>query len=241
MEMESGGCSNSRNTCHQGFDYWRGEFSGKVQEIETALHVTSQQDTRYTDKLLREATSMLPHLLQEAESVSERKDPALRQEMLDIFLACKMQLETYLLLNEQRHLFSPSCQQQSHSNNDIRIDTSSRQQFKTPTSTSALWDTITPNQVQSSSINGHHTTTGSRRNQIHATTQGRVMNQNSRLRDALRSFKESEEVAHQISEELQGQRKSLERTQSSVNSLSDLTLQAKGLLKSMNKKWWMKW
>jgi Snare region anchored in the vesicle membrane C-terminus len=232
--MESGCSSKSRSTGHQGFDYWKGEFSSTVLEIETLLH-KSEQDTLYTDKLLKEATSMLPNLLQEAESVSRSRNPALRQELMDIYLACKMQLETYLLLlNEQGELFPPCEKHEAYDSN--RFGKSSRQHCKTPASTSELWDTNTKNEGQS---NRHHST--SRRNQIQSTTKGQVMTQNSRLRDALRSFKESEEIALQISGELKGQRETLEHTQRSMNSVKDMTQQAKGLLKSMNKKWWMKW
>jgi hypothetical protein len=239
MNMELGGSSNSRSTGHQGFDYWKGEFSSTVHEIETALH-KSQPDTLYTDKLLKEATSMLSNILQEVGRVSRSRDPALRQEMMDIYHACKMQLETYLLLNEQRDLFSPSCQPQSHYQDDNRSGKSSgRQHSKTLTSTSELWDINTTDQIHSKGIEGHHST--SRRNHIQATTKERVMTQNSRLRDALRSCKESEEIALQINGELKEQRETLEHTQSSMNSMKDMTQQAKGLLKSLNKKWWMKW
>ena len=83
--------------------------------------------------------------------------------------------------------------------------------------------------------------TSSQHASIQERTQGQVGKQNSRLKDALRSLRETEEIAQEITGELDAQRATIESTQSSMNSVKDMTQQAKGLLKSMNKKWWMKW
>jgi hypothetical protein len=194
--------SSSSKTGHEGFDYWKDEYTSVIREIETALH--EQKDTT---ELIEHASSILPNLALEARNVSSSKRPALKRELMDIYKACKMQLETYQTLNEQKELF-----QLSSSN---------------ATSSSS-----------SSSVGG---TSSGKRGQIQANTQGQVLKQNSQLQAALRSIKESEELAKEITSELHGQRETLETTKGRMSTMKDMTTHAKGLVKSISKPWWQKW
>jgi Snare region anchored in the vesicle membrane C-terminus len=225
----------SSATGHKGFDYWKDEFSSKIQEIEAAMHQDPEDDSaRKTKKLIKQATKLLPNLLQETQSVSKRNDPALRQELLDIYQACRMQLETYQLLQEQQ---MRTMDKMPRSKDSISSSSSSsRQQSDAAASKSELWDHDTMEQRYNS-----HGASSLQRHQVQTNTRDKVSSQNTRLQDALRSLKESQEVASEITGELHSQRAILENTQNNMNSMKDMTQQAKGLLKSMNKKWWMKW
>ena len=70
------------------------------------------------------------------------------------------------------------------------------------------------------------------------STREMATSQNERLEGALRSLRETEEVASAIGEELSKNRKTLENTQGNVGKMSAMTQDAKGLLGSMMKKWW---
>jgi hypothetical protein len=201
--MTASSSSKSR-TGHEGFDFWKDEFTSVVREIEAALH---QQDD--ATELVQRASSILPNLVLEVRNVSN--DPPLKQELMDIYRACKMQLETYQTLNEQKELFQLS--------------------------RSTKNGTTTSRRDGNSSGGG----SSSKREQIEARTQGRVAKQNSQLQAALRSLKESEEIAREITGELHQQRGTIQRAQGRMSTMKDMTQQAKGIVKSMNKKWWQKW
>ena len=206
--------SSPNHTGNEGFDFWMDEYSSKIKDIENALH---QEDSDTTD-LVHAATKILRNLHSEARGISKSKDPALRQEMMDVYKACKMQLETYRQICDQKGLFQQQQQQQQHNQSS-----SSAAQSSAVPSASFLWNNNT------------------QRAQVQANTQGRVAQQNSTLQSAMQSLRESEEISQEIMGELRGQRETLEHTRSSMNSMKDMTQQAKGLLMSMNKPWWMKW
>ncbi|KAG7350293.1 hypothetical protein IV203_009653 [Nitzschia inconspicua] len=230
---------NNSNTGHEGFDYWKDEFSGKIQELEVVLHqyqddqsVVTANTRKKIHKLLKHATQLLSHLSEEAQSVSKKKDAPLRQELMDIYQACKMQLETYRLL--QQHILMDNNDDIMHNNETHdTLETSRR-------SKSELWDPDAMEQRYSNN-NNYDRSNKDQRQKVQANTQGKVSSQNSRLRDAMRNLRETQEIATEITGELQGQRVTLENTKNSMNSMKDMTQQAKGLVKSLNKKWWMKW
>jgi hypothetical protein len=190
----------ANKTGHKGFDFWKDEFTSAVQQIEVAFH-----ERKDATELVQRASSILRTLALEARNTSNH--PALKQERVDIYKACKMQIETYTILNEQKELF----------------------QLSTPSASSSTMPTNTRN-------SGNKCI-----EQIQTRTQGQVTRQNSQLQAALRSLKESEEIAQEITGELLGQRETLERTQGSMEKMRGMTEQARVLLKSMNRKWWQKW
>jgi ElaB/YqjD/DUF883 family membrane-anchored ribosome-binding protein len=67
--------------------------------------------------------------------------------------------------------------------------------------------------------------------------QDRVGRQNAQLEASLRSIRETEQVATEVSQELYRNRETLQSAQDNVGELSSMTEQAKGLLKSMSRKW----
>lgn len=232
--------NNSSDTGHEGFDYWKEEFSGKIQDIEDSLHCNNDDnDLPKLHTFLKQARKILPNLLEEVQSVSKRKDPALRQELMDVYQACKMQLETYQALEE---LMTGNACSDATSNGTASSTfsiPSSRAKVSTPTQPASadLWD----KDAMEERYAGKGNNSSLQRQQVHANTQGKVSSQNSRLKDALRSLRESQEVATEIAGELEGQRTTLENAQSNVRSVKDMTQQAKGLVNTLNKKWWLKW
>lgn len=236
-------------TGHEGFDFWKDEFSAKIKEIEEALHINYVHEIdddgggsmrsiadKSTSDLVHQATSLLKNVWIEAKGVSWQKDPALRQEMMDIYKACQMQLETYQTLSDQQEdsmdgKVMTSTERRKSKTSINTANATNTAERTSETDPSLLWD-------QRYMDNYHQ---NSKRANIQANTQGRVSQQNSRLKDALRSLRETEEIAQEINGELDKQRATLHSTQSSINAVKDMTQQAKGLLKSMNKKWWMKW
>mmetsp|Transcript_5760 Transcript_5760/g.12171 ORF Transcript_5760/g.12171 Transcript_5760/m.12171 type:complete len:351 (+) Transcript_5760:264-1316(+) len=110
-------------TGHASFDRWKDEFSATVRDIEAAMHeraisssssssssgtpaITDNDDNKdNATELIRRASTILAKLSSEAGKVSEREEPALKQELLDIYKACRMQIKTYKSLNKQRELF----------------------------------------------------------------------------------------------------------------------------------------
>lgn len=240
----SSGCSKRRNasdTGNKGFDCWKDEFSGKIRDIEDSLHCNNENNVRPTlHKLLKQARKILPNLLEEVQSVSKRKDPALWQELMDIYQACRMQLETYQSLEEL--MMGNAC-------SDAMSNGTASSTFSTPSSTAEVSQPTQPSSADlwdEDAMEQRHAGNGNssssiQRQKVHASTQGKVSSQNSRLKDALRSLRESQEVATEIAGELEGQRMILENAQSNVHLVKGMTQQAKGLVDTLNKKWWLKW
>ena len=114
---------------HEGFNYWKDEFVQTVRDIERELH-QSPVGYRKMNKLLKEATStILPNLLQEVHRVSKTKQPALRQEMMDYYRACKQQLATYQQINEQWDDFGSSNRDDGHDEQQPNTKSHSQQQY----------------------------------------------------------------------------------------------------------------
>jgi hypothetical protein len=67
--------------------------------------------------------------------------------------------------------------------------------------------------------------------------QDRVGRQNAQLEASLRSIRETEQVATEVSLELSRNRKTLQSAQDNVGKLSSMTEQAKGILESMSSRW----
>jgi len=226
------------HTGHEDFDLWKDEFSATVRDIEVTMHkwATASNNTdnnkQNTSELIRKASSILTKLSSVAKSVVETKEAALKQELLDIYEACKMQLKTYRSLQKQTELFENSNTTNSTS---IRMSTSERTiLFATRTTTRGSIDNASKcNKIAASRKNY--------RDQITSRTQGRVDVQNSRLRDALTNIKESEQAAQEISGELERQREPLKSTQGRMAQFSSMTEHSKNLLNSMNRSWWRKW
>lgn len=69
------------------------------------------------------------------------------------------------------------------------------------------------------------------------STQDLAMGQNTKLGDALKSLRETEEIAAEVNQELLKNRKTIQNAQANVGEMSSMTKDAKGLLGSMMKKW----
>jgi methyl-accepting chemotaxis protein len=230
------------NTGHHGFDQRKDEFSAIVRDIEATMHkqASASSDMVESDESIsesiRKASKILTKMSSTTKQISETEQPALKQELLDIYNACKMQLKTYKLLYKQTELFPVT-----NTTHSLSIERSTRER-------SALFSTsaTTPGSIDDPSkydkFEGSATSrTKNLRDEIVSNTQGRLNNQNSRLRDALRSLEESEQVAQEISGELEGQREMMETTQARMGQFSSMTEHSKNLLNSMNKSWWRKW
>ena len=158
------------------FAQYREEFSNLVKRIEQCLH--NEEDA---SDLVSQCESLLPQMYIEARGAPRK---ALKQELMDVHNACKMQCQSYKTLNEKMELMSTKSNvARMHSSKDLAIQ------------------------------------------------------QNSRLEGALRSIRESEEVASEIRQELSRNRETLENTQNNIGKLSTMTEQADGLVTSMMKRW----
>jgi hypothetical protein len=67
--------------------------------------------------------------------------------------------------------------------------------------------------------------------------QDRVRQQNQTIQNALHSLNETEQVATDIGQELSKNRETIENTHDNVNQVSSMAERAKGLLKSMKRRW----
>jgi hypothetical protein len=167
------------------FDRYQNEFRDRIRQIEKRLHDDPSQDV--SDLIRQCEEELLPQMRLEARGVSSTDNGALKQDLIDMYKACQMQLESYKALHDnKKELFSKSTQ-----HNRDRVERTSYQ----------------------------------------------VASQNERLTDALKSIRETEELAGEISGELGRNRKTLERAGGRVNELSGLVKQANGHLKSMMRKW----
>lgn len=217
-------------TGQEDFDRWRNEFSATIRKIEGLLHEKKSDGTNDAiDSLMRKASSLLGKLSSATKVVSE---PVLQQELVDVYKACKMQLKTYKSLTaQQSELFDDENNTDAETNTTTarRNETSERSELFSSAAASSNEDLM-----------GNKNTT-SQKDRITANTQGRVMGQNSRLRDALASLRETEEVASKITGELHGQRETLETTKGRLDQFGTMNEYSKTLLNSMNKPWWQKW
>jgi hypothetical protein len=225
------------STGHHDFDRLKDEFSATVRDIEATMHKRADASSNNVDNMnrtasesIRKASSILSKLSSVAKDVSETEQPALKQELFDVYKACKMQLKTYKSLHKQTELFQDT--NTTHSTS-IAMTTSER--------TDLFADRTTDSSKYSNASGSASSSAENFRDQITSNTQGRLGNQNSRIRDALRSLKESEQVAQEISGELIGQRDTLQTTQGRLDQFSSMNEHSKNLLDSMNKPWWRKW
>ena len=67
--------------------------------------------------------------------------------------------------------------------------------------------------------------------------QDQVSRQNERLKHALRSLNETEEIGKELGNELGKNRETIQRAKGNVDEMASMTGQAKGLVKSMMKRW----
>lgn len=221
-------------TGHDEFDQWKDEFSVTVRDIEAAMRKRAahygniDNDNQDASELIRKASSILEKMFSVAKSISETEKPALKQELFDVYKACKMQLKTYKSLHKQTKLFRNTNMSNS---TPIGISASGR---------AALFATITTTS-ECSKIVDNGSSTNNSPDHINSNTQGRVRKQNLRLREAVRSIVESEQVAQKISGELEDQRETLSTTQGRLGQFSSMAEHSKYLLNSMNKSWWRKW
>lgn len=223
------------STGHHDFDRLKDAFSDTVRGIEATMHKRADTSSNVdymnhtASESIRKASSILSKLSSVAKDVSETEQPALKQELLDIYKACKMQLKSYKSLHKQTELFQDT--NTTHSTS-IAMATSER---------TDLFANRTTDSSKYNNTSGSASSTEDFRDQITSNTQGRLGQQNSRIRDALRSLKESEQVAQEISGELIGQRDTLQTTQGRLDQFSSMNEHSKNLLDSMNKPWWRKW
>jgi hypothetical protein len=164
------------------FDLYKDEFSDLVKKIEERLH--AEQDA---SDLLSQCEFLLPQMALEARSAP---DDSLKQELVDILNACKMQLHTYKTLNNKMELLP------------TKSNTEDRTQRE---------------RLQSS--------------------QDLASRQNAKLEGALRSIRETEEVAAEMNQELSKNRETLQNAQSNIGKMSSMTEEAKSLLGSMMRNW----
>lgn len=235
------------NTGHDEFDRLASELSATIKEIEVALRERASGDSKNdkesrsgTNKLIVKASSILSKLSSVTKSVSEREEPGLKQELVDIYKAYKMQMKTFKSLHQQPELFKnkigtrASCTEKLESEK-LTLFSSSGGKTVGSDELSSRWHDTSGTRKNNFSRNGHS------RDGIVSNTQGRVGKQNSRLQDALKSLAESEQVAQEISGELQGQRETLQKAHGRMDQFSAMTEYSKTLLNSMNKPWWRKW
>jgi hypothetical protein len=231
------------STGNHDFDRLKDEFSATVRDIEATMHKRAAVASSIVGNInhnasasIRKASSILSKLSSVAKDVSETEQPALKQELLDIYKACKMQLKTYKSLHKQVELFQDTNTTYSTS---ITMATSERTVLFANSTTTR--DSSIDDSSKDNNTSGSASSTENSRDQIISTTQGRLGKQNSRIRDALRSLKESEQVAQEISGELIGQRETLQTTQGRLDQFSSMNEHSNNLLDSMNKPWWRKW
>lgn len=176
------------------FDEYNNEFRSLIRDIEKSLHATDgdNDDSSKATKIsgtLRKCEELLLQMKVEARGAP---GPSLKQELIDIYQACQMQLASYQTLNQQKYeLF------QEHQSDGNGNDPRARLR----------------------------------------ATQDRVEAQNSQLENALRSIRETEEVAGGIGQELGRNRDSIQRAKGNVGTLSGMMDQANVHLKGMMKKW----
>lgn len=229
---------NKSNTGNDDFDRWRNKFSTTIRGIESSMHerAVSSSDLSYDDRnvsqSIRKASSILTNMSSIVKDVSDEKEPALKQELLDVYKACKMQLKTYKMLHTQTDLFQDTNATDTDTNNE-----------KNASDRDVLFGTIAAADDSSdfNKTGGSTSSANGIRDQITSNTQGRLREQNSRLQDALRSIRESDEVAQEISGELVNQRETLQTAQGRLHQFSSMTEYSNNLLNSMNKPWWRKW
>ena len=209
--------------------------------MESALHSrvsdsdsSDSHDDRELSQLIRKASTMLSAMSSMAKNVSETEEPALKQELLDIYKACKMQLKTYKMLYAQTDLFQ-----------DTYTTTNTPIEDETVTFEREILFGGRSTTDDSSGHDGANDGTSSRtkymRDQVTSNTQGRLGQQNSRLQDALRSIRETDQVAEEISGELSSQRETLQSAQGRLGQFKSQLEQSNNLLDSMNRPWWRKW
>mmetsp|Transcript_2479 Transcript_2479/g.5420 ORF Transcript_2479/g.5420 Transcript_2479/m.5420 type:complete len:239 (+) Transcript_2479:108-824(+) len=236
------------NTGHDEFDRLAREFSATVKEIEAKLHERASNNCKNdnagrveTTELIRKASSILAKLSSTTKMLSDTEVPGLKQELVDIYEAYKMQMKTYKSLNQQPELFRNTSTTNSLSNGMLMSDRSSLFSSATGKTGGSSNDNDSARYSNNSTRSGNNFKNNHPRDRIVSNTKGKINKQNSRLHDALRSIKESEQVAQEISGELHGQRETLGKTQGRLDQFSSMTEYSKGLLKSMNKPWWRKW
>ena len=256
QQQSSKSSSLSTVTGHDGFDGYYEEFSSLIEKLERSLKL---QDEETTSELLRKAKEdILPAMAVERRSVSSserRKHPGLKQHLNQVYEACQMQLQTYQSLSEQpTELFHDLPKDDSSRPISATTHNNTPQNQKHATMSSSYSASSSPSSFEASkealfagrnNSNGGGSSSSSSnslyKNSIRARTQGRVMEQNSQLESAMRSIRESEQIASETIEELQSQRTTLESSSAKMKDLSTMTDQAKKLVKSMNRPWWTKW
>lgn len=227
-------------TGHTDFDRCKEIFSAIVRDIESAMHKQAADSNninnadRSLSQSIRKASSILTNMSSIVKNVTDTEQPALKQELLDIYKACKMQLKTYKLLHAQIDLFQNS---KTHSKTTASIEKNTSERDILFAASATANDSSEHNKSGSNVSSS----TKNIRDQITSNTQGRLTEQNSRLRDALRSIRESDQIAQEISGELEGQRETLKTARDRLDQFSSLTEHSKNLLNSMNKPWWRKW
>lgn len=213
--------------------------------MESALHKrvsdsdsSDSHDDRELSQLIRKASTMLSAMSSMAKSVSETEEPALRQELLDIYKACKMQLKTYKMLYAQTDLFQDTY---TTTNTPIEDETVTFEREILFGGRSTTDDSSGHDGANDGPNDGASGRTKYMRDQITSNTQGRLGQQNSRLQDALRSIRETDQVAQEISGELSSQRETLQSAQGRLGQFKSQLEQSNNLLDSMNRPWWRKW
>ena len=230
------------STGHDDFDQLKEAFSATIRDIESALHKRAAASSnvantnKITSESIREASSILEKMSSIVKNLSETKQPALKQELVDIYKACKMQLKTYKLLNKQTDLFQ-NTKATSTTSSEMSVTEERSILFGTSATTNGGVDDSSKYNKTDRSASGPKNV----RDEITSNTKGRLRAQNSRLQDAIRSIRETDEIAQEISGELAGQRETLETTGGRMQQFSSMTEHSKNLLNSMNKPWWRKW
>jgi hypothetical protein len=231
-------------TGHEGFDYYYEQFTGLIDQLELSLKV---QDDETTAELLKEAReSILPAMAVERKVISsslKRKHPGLKYHLTEVYDACQMQLQTYQMLSEQPAELFHDLPQDDNNEPISRASNSSQQHDRNlPKSVASSSKSSLNSREELFSGNNNFAQQQSHRHiNVQAKTQGRVMEQNTQLEAAMRSIRESEQIACETIEELQSQRKTLDGTRRKVDDLTSMTTQAKQLVKSINRPWWKKW
>eukprot|EP00934_Nitzschia_sp_Nitz4_P004305 Nitzschia sp. Nitz4//scaffold56_size114212//79739//80290//NITZ4_003959-RA/size114212-processed-gene-0.71-mRNA-1//-1//CDS//3329554733//4295//frame0 len=178
---------------YEPFDKYNTEFRAVIREVEQQLHI-SEEPNNQVGLQLRKCQELLKRMKAE---IKKAPDTSIKQDLVDIYKACEMQLQSYQTLYQKKELFQESNADQGESD---------------------------PSKLQGG------------RERLRAT-RDQAERQNSRLADALRSIRETEEVAGGIGQELDRNRDTLQRAHGNVGKMGGMLNQANGHLKKLMRKW----
>lgn len=158
------------------FDKYSTEFREKIREIDQRFH-----DKGDAADLVKQCEDLVLQMRIEARDTS---NDSLKRERLDVLMACKMQLESYVVINDKKELFFAADTQKE------RLE----------------------------------------------SQQDQLAKQNERLRDALQSLNETEQIGTEMGKELEKNREKIENAQANTTKLQSIVGEAHGIISGMIKR-----